>query len=178
MINLSKLTVTLSKLGEGGNLDSQVFIISVIVCLVVWLGWLLQHFSNCVFLSTQNISKIWIPELERVRKWESSDFRCLVFRRSLNTSTLYLQPFRATQKGWKYKLYIKTANIVLHSGILDSKNSNNELNLIAYFYLFGIQMVANWMVQTIWLVIVTMVKSLVIKCRLVTELFTIWIVNY
>ena len=33
---------------------------------------------------------------------------------------------------------------------------------IANFYLFGIQMVANWMVQIIWLA--AMVKSTVTKC--------------
>ena len=43
-------------------------------------------------------------------------------------------------------------------------------------YLFGIQMVANWMVWTIWLA--TMSKGSVTKCHSVTKFFTIWIANY
>ena len=54
---------------------------------------------------------------------------------------------------------------IKYSGDLYSKHLNNELIWIANFYLFGIQMVANWRVQTIqfW----TMVKSLVTKWLLV-----------
>ena len=59
---------------------------------------------------------------------------------------------------------------------------NNELVWIVNFYLFGIPMVANWMVHTKCLVqtiqLVTMVKSLVTKCLKVAKLFTIWIVKY
>ena len=47
----------------------------------------------------------------------------------------------------------------MYSGHLNSKHLNSELIWIANFYLFGIQMVAKWMVWTIRLS--TMVKRLV-----------------
>ena len=63
-----------------------------------------------------------------------------------------------------------------YSGDLYSKHWNIELIWIANFYLFGIQMVANWTVLT--LLLVTMVKSKKAKGHMVTKLFTIQIVNY
>ena len=60
--------------------------------------------------------------------------------------------------------------------ILNSKHSNREFVWIANFYLFSIQMVANWMVWTI--ILVTMVISLITKFHLVTNLFTVRIGNY